>query len=105
MSNVAPLALLSAVAVLDCSLEGWILLEPNGEGPRVFRLPVSFSRPFSVPPVVQVGIVGLDVSKEDNARVRVRAMDITETGFTLHAETWWGTKIWSVDVSWVAIGS
>jgi hypothetical protein len=102
---MTPLALLSSVAVLDCSLEGWTLLEPDGEGPRVFRHSIAFARPFSAPPVVHVGIVGLDISKDDNARVRVRAVDITETGFVLHAETWWGTKMWSVEVSWMAVGS
>ena len=105
MSYVAPLTLLSAVVVLDASLPGWSLLEPSTDPDRVFRFPVSFSRSFSAPPVVQVGMVGLDVSKDDNVRLRVRAVDITETGFMLEAETWLHTKIWSVDVSWLAIGS
>ncbi len=105
MSYVAPLTLVSAVVVLDTSLEGWSLLEPSGEIDRVFVHPVTFLRSFSGPPVVQVGIVGLDVSKDDNIRLRVRAVDITESGFTLRAETWLNTKIWSVDVSWLAIGS
>jgi|HubBroStandDraft_6_1064221.scaffolds.fasta_scaffold1685805_2 hypothetical protein len=105
MSYVAPLNLLSAVVVLDASLEGWPFLDTATEGKRVFRSHVSFSRAFSAPPVVHVGIVGLDVSKDDNVRVRVRAIDITSTGFLLEAETWLATKIWSVDVSWLAIGS
>jgi hypothetical protein len=104
MSHVAPLSLLSATAVMDASLEGWSLLEPGTEGSRVSRLHVSFSRPFSAPPVVQVGIVGVDASNQDNLRVRVRALDITNAGFTLQAETWLNTKIWSVEVSWLAIG-
>ncbi|MGA3122335.1 MAG: H-type lectin domain-containing protein [Polyangiaceae bacterium] len=105
MSYVAPLSLLSAVVVLDASLEGWSLLEPSANGARAFHYPVSFSRPFSAPPVVHIGMVGLDVSREDNARIRVRALDITGSGFTLHAETWLNTKIWAVDVSWLAIGT
>jgi hypothetical protein len=108
MSNVAPLQLLSAVVVLNASLEGWSLLEPaegSEGGARSFRYPVIFGRSFSTVPVVQVGIVGLDVSKEDNVRVRVRAVDILDTGFTLQADTWLNTKIWSVDVSWLAIGA
>lgn len=111
MSNVAPLQLLSAVVALSASLEGWSLLESaersegSEGGERSFRHPVVFGRPFSTVPVVQVGIVGLDVSKEDNVRVRVRAVDITDRGFTLQADTWLNTKIWSVDVSWLAIGT
>ncbi|MGD0676444.1 MAG: H-type lectin domain-containing protein [Polyangiaceae bacterium] len=105
MSYVAPLSLLSAVVVLDASLEGWSLLEPSMQTDRAFRYRVSFSRSFSAPPLVQVGIVGLDASKDDNLRVRVRALDIAEDGFTLLAETWLNTRIWSVDVSWLAVGS
>jgi hypothetical protein len=44
------------------------------------------------------------VSNEDNLRVRVRALDIVATGFSLQVETWLHTRIWSVDVSWLAIG-
>jgi hypothetical protein len=105
MSFVAPLSLLSAVVVLDSSLEGWSLLTASTDGDRAFRCYVAFSRAFSAPPIVQVGIVGLDVSKEDNLRVRVRALEISETGFVLQASTWLNTRIWSVEVSWLAIGS
>ncbi len=109
MSSVAPLSLLSSVVVLDTSLEGWSLLDPPAEGPtdgeRTFRYRVAFNRSFAAPPVVQVGIVGLDASKDDNLRVRVRATDINETGFTLQAETWHNTRLWSIEASWLAIGS
>lgn len=105
MSLVAPLNLLSAVVTLDTSLEGWSLLEVGPLTERSFRYDVLFALPFSAPPVVHVGIVGLDVSKEDNLRVRVRAVDITAAGFTVHAQTWLNTQIWSVEVSWLAIGS
>jgi len=105
MSSIAPLNFLSATLVLDSSLEGWSLLEPSGEGARAFRYEVVFSRPFASFPIVQVGLVGLDVSNNDNLRVRVRALDITSTGFTLQAETWLHTKIWAVETSWLAIGS
>ena len=105
MSNVAPLSLLSAVVVLDSSLEHWSLLEPAGELRRSCRLPVVFERLFSAPPLVHVGVVGIDASKDDNLRLSVRAESITEQGFVLSVETWLNTKIWSVDVSWLAIGS
>jgi hypothetical protein len=109
MSFVAPLNLLSATLVLDSSFEGWTLLEPSADpsadGVRSFRYEVVFGRPFASYPVVHVGLVGLDASKDDNLRVRVRALDITSLGFTLQVETWLNTKIWSVETSWLAIGS
>ena len=105
MSYVAPLSLLSAVVVLDSSLDGWSLLEPSVEGRRGFRKLVTFDTPFGAPPLVHVGVVGLDVSKDDNLRLSVRAENIVAQGFTLSVETWLNTKIWSVEVSWLAIGS
>ena len=104
-SSMAPLNILSATLVLDASREAWTLLDPSAEAARVFRHPVVFEAPFSMPPVVQVGLVGLDVSNRDNLRVRVRAFDITAAGFTLQVETWLNTKIWSVETSWLAIGT
>lgn len=105
MSIVAPLSLLSAVIVLDSTLDDWSLLEPAGGLRRSFRQPVAFDRKFSTPPLVHVGLVGIDASKEDNLRLSVRAESITEHGFVVCAETWLNTKIWSVEVSWLAIGS
>jgi hypothetical protein len=105
MSYVAPLNLLSSVVVLDGSVESWPMLDPSLGDRREFRQSIRFERSFAHPPVVQVGLVGIDASKDDNLRLRLRAEDITSTGFTLHAETWLNTRIWSVEVSWLAIGS
>ncbi|HYP76461.1 MAG TPA: H-type lectin domain-containing protein [Polyangiaceae bacterium] len=105
MSNVAPLSLLSAVVALDSTLDNWSLLEPAGGLRRSCRQPVVFERQFSTVPLVHVGLVGIDASKEDNLRLSVRAESITEYGFVLRVETWLNTKIWSVEVSWLAIGS
>jgi H-type lectin domain len=103
MSTIAPLVLLSAVVPLDSILEGWTLLE--GSGLRHYRHVVEFERHFSGPPVVQLGVVGVDASKDDNLRLRVRAEDITPTGFTIMVATWLNTQLWAVDVSWLAVGS
>ncbi len=102
MSTLAPLALLSAVVPMGSSVTGWTLQE--GDGPRSCGKAVLFERPFSTPPVVQLGVVGVDSSKDHNLRVRVRAEDITANGFTIVVETWLHTQLWSVDVSWLAIG-
>lgn len=108
MSDIAPLSLLSAIVVLDHSLDGWTLLDPpfdNASSSRVFHCPVAFNRPFAAAPIVHVGLVGIDAGKDANLRIRVRPVDITPAGFMLRAETWWDTRIWSVEVSWLAIGA
>lgn len=105
MPNLVPFQLLSSVAVLDSSLADWRLLDVPATAVRACRLPVKFETPFSTRPVVHVGIVGLDAGKDDNVRIRVRAVDVGSEGFTIHAETWFNTEIWSVEVSWLAIGS
>lgn len=102
MSTIAPFALLSAVAHLGSSSEGWSLQE--GEGTRSFVQYVAFEHAFSAPPVVQLGVVGFDASKDHNLRLRAHARDITATGFTLVVETWLHSQLWAVDVSWLAIG-
>ncbi len=105
MSNVSPLSLLSAVVSLNSACPGWSLLEPVPDERRSFRHLIAFERDFSTTPVVQVGLVGIDASKDDNLRLSVRAEDITELGFTLCVETWLNTRLWSVEVSWLAIGT
>ncbi len=102
MSNIAPLNLLSAVVPMGMSAAGWTLHE--GDGERRYEQAVVFERSFSAPPVVQVGVVGVDSSRDHNLRLRVHAEHITATGFTIVVETWLHTQLWSVDVSWLAVG-
>ena len=103
MSNIAPLTVLSAVVPLGAETPEWTLRE--GEGPRSYTQSVQFDRAFSAPPVVQLGVCGVDASKDHNLRLRTRAEDIQPSGFTLVVETWLQTQLWSVEVSWLAIGS
>jgi hypothetical protein len=103
MSSIAPLAILCATVSLDSSAPDFTL--QSGSGPRRYAHDVSFERSFSAPPVVQLGVVGVDSSREHNLRLRVKAENITAAGFTLVVETWWETALFGVDVSWLAIGS
>lgn len=105
MSNLVPLNVLSAVTILDNQLEGWTLLDVPASEPRSFALEVKFERPFAGTPLVQIGIVGWDIGNQDASRLRVRAQDVRPDGFWIHLETWLNTRVWSVEVSWLAIGS
>jgi hypothetical protein len=105
MANLIPVSMLSAVAVLDHTIDGWTLLDVPDTEPRICRLEVKFEQPFTLPPLIHVGIVGLDVSNRDNLRVKVRASAISAKGFTIEAQTWFNTEIWMVEVSWLALGA
>jgi hypothetical protein len=99
---VLPLKIAAAVLHLDSTLPGWTLLD--GDGPRTYATRVAFAGPFRLAPVVHAGISGFDIENVDAARTRVRVTAVDEAGFELEVETWLGTRIWSVDVSWLAIG-
>jgi hypothetical protein len=102
MSTLSPLAVLSAVASLGSASHDWTLRE--GEGTRSFSHVVAFEHAFSAAPVVHLGIVGADTSKEHNLRLRARAENVTSSGFTLVVETWLHSQVFGVEVSWLAIG-
>ncbi len=105
--HMTPLKILSSVEKLDANMESWTLLEApaDDDAPRVAQLTIQFAQAFESTPVVHVGLAGIDIENTDSARVRVRAVDITPGGFVVQAETWLATKIWEIDVSWLALGS
>lgn len=101
-----PLNMLAGAVRFDHSRPGWTLLdltEPEG-GPRVFRGRVEFERPFSASPVVQMGVTGFDIDNGANARLNVAVLVVDEQGFDVEVKTWWDSRLWSVDLSWLAIG-
>jgi len=48
---------------------------------------ITFSRPFTFPPKVFVGLTGWSL-KDQHCRLQVYATDINEAGFTINFETW-----------------
>jgi len=105
MSDLVPLQMASAVVALDHELEGWTLHAPSNGEPRVFEHEVAFEQPFAAPPVVHVGLTGFDVSNQEAARLRVAVASTHAGGFMLRVETWLHTRVWGVEVSWLAVGS
>jgi hypothetical protein len=103
---VLPLSFAAGAARFDEALAGWGLLDTSlhGDGVRTFTGRVAFDRAFNSPPVVQIGITGFDIDNKDNARLNVGVTNVDVTGFDVELRTWWNTRIWSVDLSWFAIG-
>jgi H-type lectin domain len=103
---ILPLSFVAGAARFDEAQTGWDLLETNvhGHGVRAFSARVEFERAFNAPPVVQIGVTGFDIDNQDNARLNVGITSVDANGFDVELRTWWNTRIWSVDLSWFAIG-
>ncbi len=76
----------------------------TGEGPREVRIPVRFRESFAGLPSVWVGLTMWDIASGANARVDLRAEDITSGGFTLRFRTWGDTRIARARAGWQVIG-
>jgi hypothetical protein len=101
---VLPLRLAASTTRLDSSASDWTLLDPGIDRARTYATAIRFEHPFAQAPVVQAGLSGFDIENGDAARVRLRVTGVRPDGFDLELETWFGTRIWSIDVSWLAIG-
>ncbi|KAF8434467.1 hypothetical protein BGX38DRAFT_1219495 [Terfezia claveryi] len=83
----------------------------SGTYVRDFRHPpgmtegrILFSRRFESVPTVIVSLQSVDASNRVNLRVRVFATHVNLAGFTVRAESWADTEIYSCGVTWLAIG-
>jgi hypothetical protein len=104
-SEYLPWSSLAAITTAGVLTEGWTLAAcDDPETPRTFTLPVAFAAPFAHPPVVQAGLVGFDLDQRDSGRLSTRVTNITTTGFDLVFTTWEDTRVYAVEVSWLAVG-
>ena len=105
--KLQPLKTLSSVLKLDQSAEDWNLnttADAEEDGRREYLASVSFVAPFNTVPVVHLGLTGFDIDNGESARITVVPMNITANGFTVKVETWARTRVYSVDINWLAIG-
>jgi hypothetical protein len=106
-TSLIPLKMSSSIVSLDQFVEGWTLARFEGEADpaaKQFEYWVSFDSPFANVPLVHVGLVGFDIDNRDTARVKVKTERMTANGFMLVIETWRHTRVYGVDVSWLALG-
>lgn len=102
---VLPLSFAAGAVRFGESSPGWALLEPTpGSGERSHTGRVRFERSFQAPPVVQIGITGFDIDNGANARLNVGIIVVDSEGFDVELRTWWNSRLWSVDLNWIAIG-
>src|SRR6186713_2716368 len=102
---VLPLSFAAGAVRFGDSSPGWALLERTpGNGERSYAGRVQFERVFQAPPVVQIGITGFDIDNGANARLNVGIIAVDGEGFEVELRTWWNSRLWSVDLNWIAIG-
>lgn len=75
-----------------------------GDGDRKASLTIAFQTPFSISPVITLGLAGIDSAHDQNLRFWLSAHDITPTSFRIEISTWADTHLARAAVSWHAIG-
>jgi hypothetical protein len=103
---VEPFVFLAGKEVLGIGSEGWTLDQLPTDGlDRSARTRIAFSRAFRTPPLVHLGVTGFDISERDCARLTVAAENVTTEGCDIVLGTWFNTRLWRVEVSWLALGA
>jgi hypothetical protein len=82
---------------------GWTLHE--GKGPRSWNYSVVFPEAFEQPPKIFLAVRLLDLvnKKETDFRFAAEARFIADASFTVTVSTWSDSRVWSVQVTWIAI--
>jgi hypothetical protein len=75
-----------------------------GTGSRERHKRITFKEKFVSPPSVTLNISLWDVHSDTNFRMKLLAIDITQTGFTASFETRDDTRIARMHITWQAIG-
>ena len=94
---------LAGTEVMGSKQPGWLF--DQGDGDRSFRRHVAFQRSFLNPPLVHLGIAGFDIANHDAARLTASVANVTAEGFEIVLSTWLNSRLWRVDVNWLALGT
>jgi len=62
-----------------------------------------FDRPYDKPPIVKLGITSLDHDNNQNTRFIIDLDTVDKTGFTVRCNTWAGSYIFDITVSWISL--
>lgn len=103
-----PIKMSSSIVKFEQSTPGWNLADIDEyamEKPRRFVSKVTFDSPFSYVPLIHISISGFDMDQRDSARLNVCAEAINTTGFDIVVETWLTSRVYKVEVSWLALGT
>ena len=95
---------LAGTETLGSHQQAWDFDDLGDGGARSFRQYVAFQRAFRHAPLVHLGIAGFDIANQDAARLTATVANVTPDGFEVVLSTWLHTRMWRVDVNWLALG-
>lgn len=107
-TDLVPLKMCSATITLDQYQPDWQLAQIETSATpeaRSFEYFIEFENPFSNLPVVHAGIAGFDIDNQDTNRLSLRIEEVSNDGFKIIIQTWMHTRVYMVEVSWIALGS
>jgi hypothetical protein len=104
--KVEQLSLLASVrgVVVESGMWNTMDVRPWHQPRHITEGRVNFSKEFKSVPTVTVSMCSADVSERANFRVKVYATAVDLKGFTVHADSWGDTQLYSCGVSWMAMG-
>lgn len=80
----------------------WTLLNiPDNH--KVVDVTQQFQRPYDHIPEVKAGIVFLDHWNDENIRISTSIKNVTENSVTIRCETWHGSTVHNVAVTWISV--
>ncbi|KAI0387073.1 hypothetical protein F5Y04DRAFT_288839 [Hypomontagnella monticulosa] len=104
-NKVDQLASLRAGPVIESGAWNTIDVRPWNQPEVSTQARINFIEKFTSVPTVAVSINAADVEKRTNFRVKAYATAVDVKGFTITAESWGDTVLFSCGVTWIAIGA
>ncbi len=80
------------------------MLAAGGDAERVLQLNVTFPKPFTKTPEIQLSVTRLDQDKGNNTRYDIKVVSVHKAGFLMEIKTWGGSKIYLIGGTYLAVG-
>lgn len=106
-SEYLPWKMLAAEVTVGIGSEDWTLdaVSEEDSPDRTYEVAVSFSAPFSAPPVVHLGLTGFDLEQWSSSRLTLSVACVSESGFTARLTTWRSSRVYGASFQWLAVGA
>jgi len=80
------------------------MLAAGGDMERTQLISVTFTKPFTKTPDIQLSVTRLDEDRGSNTRYDIKVVNAHKAGFTIEVKTWGGSKIYLIGGTYMAIG-